>query len=294
VSAPMNLQRVFMLASDHRWQWEAWCDEAGVVPARIADVKQLVVEAFLQARAQSADVRRAGALLLDTVYGAAAIGRARAAGVPVGIPVEKAGVFPLEWQQDPCHAGLSGHSFAKVLIRHRPEWEPDVRRRQMDKLLELQAWCRGERMPLLIEVVIMRQDEPRREFEAVGRPRLLASVIRDAYSRELEPDLWKIEGAGSAEGAAIVDEAIRERPGPRQIILGKGADAEMIASWFDHAARLPSAVGFAMGRSVFWDPGTAYLRGTLPAAAASQAMASRYLHLIEEWERRLASSGDRS
>jgi myo-inositol catabolism protein IolC len=290
VSAPMNLEQVFMLASDHRWQWEAWCDAAGIGRPRIADVKLLVVEAFLQAREQSAAVRSAGALLLDAVYGAEAIGRARAAGVPAGTPVEKAGVFPLEWQQDPFHAGLPGNSFAKVLVRYRPEWDSDARHRQMDKLLDLQAWCRRARMPLLVEVVIMRQHEPEREFEEVGRPRLLASVIREAYSRTLEPDLWKIEGAGSAEGAAIVDEAIRERAGPRQIILGKGADTSVIASWFETAARLPSAVGFAIGRSVFWDPGTAYLLGTLPAAEASREMASRYLHLIEEWQRRRSRS----
>jgi 5-dehydro-2-deoxygluconokinase len=291
VSVPMNREQVFMLASDHRWQWEEWCDTAGVARSRVAEIKQLVVEAYLLARERSGDVVRAGALLLDRVYGGEAIARARAAGVPVGTPVEQAGVFPLAWQHEPFHQGLPGHSFAKVLIRHRPEWEPAARRAQLDKLLALQAWCRGARMPLLIEIVIMRQHEAEREFEEIGRPRLLASVIREAYGVDLEPDLWKIEGAGSAEGAALVDEAIRARPAPRQIILGKGADAKMIADWFAIAARLPSAIGFAIGRSVFWEPGTAYLLGERSAHDARREMASRYLQLIDEWQRRAGKVG---
>ena len=43
----MNLKRIYMLASDHRWQWEEWCDSAGVARPRIAEVKQLIFEAFL-------------------------------------------------------------------------------------------------------------------------------------------------------------------------------------------------------------------------------------------------------
>src|SRR5574342_350328 len=100
----MDLSRVYMLASDHRWQWEEWCDGASVARDRISEVKNLVVDAFLRARELSDDVRRYGALLLDHKYGGDAVGRARAAGVPVGTPVERAGQFPLEWQDTPFHA----------------------------------------------------------------------------------------------------------------------------------------------------------------------------------------------
>jgi 5-dehydro-2-deoxygluconokinase len=272
-----------MLACDHRWQWEEWCDAAGVPRWRISEVKSLVVDAFAAARARSGDVARSGALLLDTIYGADAVRRARAEGVPVGAPVEKAGVFPLEWQSDPFHAGQTGNSFVKVLVRYRPEWEQAAKDEQMRKLLDLQAWCRAQRIVLLVEVVIMRKDEDEREFEERGRPRILASVIRNAYARGLVPDLWKIEGTASLEGAALVDEAIRERPEPRQLILGKAADHATIARWFATAAPLSSTVGFAIGRSVFWEPSTAYLTGRMAAAEAVERMSASYLSLIDEW-----------
>ena len=279
----MNLSRIFLLASDHRWQWEEWCDAAGVARPRIAEAKQLVVQAFVRARERSDEVRRDGALLLDSQYGAEAVAAAKRAGIPVGTPVERAGRFPLEWQDDPFHKDLPGNSYAKVLVRYRPEWEASAKDAQMRKLLELQAWCRRERMPLLVEIIIMRSGEDEREFEERGRPSLLASVIRDAYTRDLVPDLWKIEGTSSRAGAALIDAAIRERPEPRQLILGKGADASLIEKWFDAAAGLPSTAGFAIGRSVFWDPCTAYLKGQLAAGPAVAAMASTYLDLIAQW-----------
>jgi 5-dehydro-2-deoxygluconokinase len=278
-----------MLASDHRWQWEEWCDGAGVPRARIAEAKRLVFDAFRRAREQSEDVWQYGALLLDSMYGAEAVAAARTAGIPVGTPVERAGRFPLEWQDRPFYAGLVGNSFAKVLVRYRPEWEESAKDGQMAKMLELQSWCRQEQMPLLVEIIIMRNGEDEREFEERGRPALLASVIRDSYRRDLVPDLWKIEATTSSTGAALIDAAIRERPGPRQLILGKGADAALIERWFDAAAGLASPAGFAIGRSVFWGPCTGYLQGTVDRGAAVDSMAGCYLNLIEQWTARVTA-----
>jgi myo-inositol catabolism protein IolC len=289
----MDCSRIFMLASDHRWQWEEWCDGAGIARTRIGEAKALVFDAFLAARERSADVRRHGALLLDTVYAADSIAQARAAGVIVGAPVEKAGVSPLEWQSNPFHDGHAGNSFVKVLVRYRSEWSDAMTHAQLQKLLELQAWCRAQPVTLLIEIVIMRAGEPELEFEERGRPQLLAGLIRDAYARGLVPDLWKIEGTPSRDGAATIDHAIGEHPRPRQVILGKNADPATIAAWFDASAHLPSTAGFAIGRSVFWEPCTAYLSGRCPAPEAVETMTNRYLDLTAQFvERNRRSGGD--
>ena len=167
-----------MLASDHRWQWQEWCDKNAVARERISVVKALVFDAFLQAREQSDDVRQYGALLLDNQYGADTMAKAMARGIPVGAPVEKAGVFPLQRERDPFHAMSRGNSFVKVLVRYRPEWAPSDREAQWAKLLELQTWCTEARIPLLVEIIIMRSGEDEREFEHHGRPAMLAGLIR--------------------------------------------------------------------------------------------------------------------
>ena len=282
----MDLTRIYMLASDHRWQWEEWCDQAGVARERISEIKSIVLDGFLRARERSSDVRAHGSLLLDNKYGTDAVARAKAEGIPVGTPVEKAGVFPLEWEREPFHALSEGNSFTKALIRYRPEWPESHRRGQMDKLLELQDWCIGAGVPLLVEIIIMKSGEDDHEFEERGRPRMLAALIHEAYGRGLVPSVWKIEGTRSRDGAHLIDSAIRERPEPRQVILGKGADPASIASWFEAAAALPSTAGFAIGRSVFMDPATAYLTGRATNDEATETIAARYLALIDQWKQR--------
>ena len=82
-----------MLASDHRWQWEEWCGKNGEPRGRISEVKGLVLDAFLQARERSDDVREYGALLLDNQYAAGVMADAMARGIPVGAPVERPACF---------------------------------------------------------------------------------------------------------------------------------------------------------------------------------------------------------
>ncbi len=282
----MDCTRVYMLACDHRWQWEEWCDAQGIARQRVAEVKQLVYDGFLRARAASEDVRAHGALLLDSTHAAGAVASAKAAGIAVGTPVEKGGTFPLEWEREPFHKGLEGNSFVKVLVRYRPEWTAESKRTQMTKLLDLQAWCRHAGTALLVEIIVMRGTEDEQEFDDTGRPALLAGLIRESYAAGLVPQIWKIEAASSADGAALIDRVIRERLEPRQLILGKGADTEKILRWFAHAAPLQSTAGFAIGRSVFWDAGTGFLKGTSTADEAKATIAARYLALVEEWKRR--------
>jgi 5-dehydro-2-deoxygluconokinase len=272
-----------MLAGDHRWQWEQFCDERRIDRCRIPEIKGLIVDAFLEARRQSADVARSGSLLLDPQYSAAHIARARRDGAIVGTPSEKANTFPLEWPSAAPFADPPAGSFVKVLVKDRSDYAPALRDGQFEKLKALQRWCRASSAPLVIEVLVPRHTEPEREFEETERPAMLAQSIRDAYARGIEPEYWKIEGTTSAAGAASVDRAIVERPMCRQIILGKAADPALIAQWFATAAKCASASGFAIGRSVFWNPCSAFLEGKMSSADAANAMTRTYLGLIERW-----------
>ena len=157
-----------------------------------------------------------------------------------------------------------------------------MRAGQFEKLLALQAWCRSFDAPLLVEILVPREKEREDEFEERLRPAMLAQSIRDAYARGLEPDYWKIEGTTSEAGAALVESVIAERGG-RQIILGKGAERALIAKWFAAAASSATLSGFAIGRSVFWKPGTAFLSGALTAERAVDQMVSTYIALVDAY-----------
>jgi 5-dehydro-2-deoxygluconokinase len=280
----LNSGTVYMLAGDHRWQWEEWCDANAVSRDRIADAKKLIVDAFLAARAESRPVAAHGALLLDTQYGDQAVRRAMSEGVTVGSPAERAGVFPLEWPRSHFAERIPG-SFAKVLVKDRPDYDAALRTAQQDKLLELQRWCQTNGRQLVVEVLVPRDGEPEDEFEERGRPLAIASAIREAYARGLHPEFWKIEGTTSTSGARIVDDAVARHPGCRLIILGKNAEPALIGRWFTAAAACPTASGFAIGRSVFWKPCAAFLAGTSTASDAVNAMKATYLSLVSAWDR---------
>lgn len=279
----LDPNRVYMLAADHRWQWEEWCAKRSIPSSRIETAKALALEGFQRARARSPAARTWGALLLDEQYGGTTIRRAREAGVEVGTPAERAGAFPLEWASEPCDAALTG-SFVKVLILYRSDQAVEIRDRQLAMLLELQTWCQRNGKPLVVEVLVSREKEDEEQFERQLRPAMVADAIRLAYSRDLVPEYWKIEGTIDPEGAATIDAAVRERSECRQILLGKAADLATIRQWFAAVRACPSAVGFAIGRSVFWEPSTRVLAGELTADRGADAIAENYLALIEAWE----------
>ena len=43
----LNSECVYMLAADHRWQWEEWCDARSIPRTRIPEVKRLASDGFL-------------------------------------------------------------------------------------------------------------------------------------------------------------------------------------------------------------------------------------------------------
>jgi 5-dehydro-2-deoxygluconokinase len=273
---------VYMMAIDHRWQWAEWCDRHRIDHMRIREVKKLAADAFLLARRDSACVRDSGVLLVDLVYGVEAFARARAGGATVGTPAERAGVFPLEWT-DSFDRALRG-DFAKVLVRHKADIERHVFDDQLSKLAELHQWCGAVEKPLVLEVLVSGPPDDA-AFEREGRPRLLAAYIRTAYERGIVPQYWKIEGVPDASVMAVVDGAIREREGPKQLILGKGAGLDTVNTWFEAARDAASAAGFAIGRTVYWKPACEFLLGRLAADDAVHEMAGNYRTVIDLWRR---------
>ena len=279
----LNPNRVYMLAADHRWQWEEFCDARSLPRERIRDVKRVAYDGFLRAREQSPAAREFGALLIDEQYSSPVIAEALSAHLTVGTPAEKAGAIPLAWATDPFSAALTG-AFVKVLARYRRDDTAETVAEQWAKLEALQAWCRGAGKPLVLEVLVARKQEPEDEFEASGRPAMLAEFIAEAYRRGLTPEFWKIEGTLAPEGARTIDTAVAANPACRQIILGKAADLSTIDRWFSACRHSTRAAGFAIGRSVFWEPSAAFLEGKRSASEAASDIAATYLRLIEAWD----------
>ena len=112
----------------------------------------------------------------------------------------------------------------------------------------------------------------------------MAEYIRHAYSVGLVPDYWKIEGTTDVSAAALIDRAIAAHPLPRFLVLGKGAGIDLVLRWFATAKTMTTASGFAIGRTVYFDPVTRWLRGDLTRDDALERISTTYRSLIDRWE----------
>ena len=100
-------------------------------------------------------------------------------------------------------------------------------------------------------------------------------------------DVWKIEGVDArADCEMLVAQA---RTGGREgvvcVVLGRGADDAKVDHWLGEAAPVEGFVGFAIGRSIWWDPLKAYVDGKIERRAAAQQIAQNYLRFVKVYER---------
>jgi 5-dehydro-2-deoxygluconokinase len=275
---------VYMLAADHRWQWEEWCDARSIPRTRIPEVKRLAADGFRLARDRSPRVREFGALLLDAQYSSDVIGEARRDGLIVGTPAEKAGAFPLAWSTEPFERGAHRH-VRQGLVRFRPDDADGDPRRPVAQAGHAPGVVPSRRYP-----VGRRSPRPAPAgTRGAVRYRGPSSDARRLHRRVVpprsDPAVLEDRRHTRADGARTIDRAIAARPQCRQIILGKAADIATIERWFAAAHDSPTAVGFAIGRSVFWEPSTAFLAGSSTAADAAANICANYLQLVNAWRR---------
>jgi myo-inositol catabolism protein IolC len=88
------------------------------------------------------------------------------------------------------------------------------------------------------------------------RPHLMAQTIQALQDAGVEPDVWKVEGLDRQEDAVKVVEVARRggRDTVGLIVLGRGAERDRVIHWLKTAARVPGFIGFAVGRTSFWQP----------------------------------------
>jgi myo-inositol catabolism protein IolC len=100
----------------------------------------------------------------------------------------------------------------------------------------------------------------------------------------VEPDIWKIEGLDEREDCARIAEAARAdgRDAVRCVVLGRGGDESKVVHWLQAGAGVPGFVGFAVGRTIWWDPLESWLAGASPDEA-SETIARNYRRLVDAY-----------
>lgn len=128
-------------------------------------------------------------------------------------------------------------------------------------------------------------------YDAEVRPRLMNEAIRQLQDAGVEPDVWKIEGlADRAHCEEIVATARRDgRDGVACIVLGRGADEAAVRHWLEVASGVPGFVGFAVGRTSFWDAVVGHRAGKTTRVEAVARISRRFREWVDIFGRGLAA-----
>ena len=289
---------LYLLAFDHRASFSRDLFRMSGTPtqeqlAQIADAKAVIFEGFLQALARGAPDAEAG-VLVDEHYGASVARSARERGALLAMPVEASGQkqFSLEYGDDfGAHVERFDPDLVKVLVRYNPA-DGEANAGQVHRLSALTTWLHTQGRKFLFELLIPATAE---QLASVGgdadrydlelRPNLLLRTIDELQNGGVEPDIWKIEGLDRARDCERVVEQVRRggREGVACIVLGRGASQSRVADWLRVAAPVDGFLGFAVGRSIWFEPLTAYLDG-MPRQDVSARIGVAYLELIRVYE----------
>ena len=124
-------------------------------------------------------------------------------------------------------------------------------------------------------------------YDVELRPQLVLRTMAELQDAGVEPDLWKIEGLDRSEDCRRV--AGQARIGGREhvtcIVLGRGADERRVIHWLEQAAGVPAFVGFAVGRTLWWNELVAYVAGATDRGSAAAGIAANYHRMVEAWTR---------
>ena len=294
-------EKLYILAFDHRgsFQKKMFGIEGDPTPEeteKIADAKRLIFEGVLEAVSRGAEPSATG-VLVDEQFGSDIPRRAREHGLTLAMPVEKSGQneFDFDYGEDfGAHIEEFDPAFSKVLVRYNPEDDPVLNERQLGRLKRLADWLHEHDRKFLFELLVPATDEQlaklggdAERYDAELRPELMRRAIEEIQDAGIEADVWKIEGVDEGEDAAMLVRQTRSgdgREGVACVLLGRGASTAKVEQWLEAAAPIDGFVGFAIGRSIWWDALKGFLADELERDAAASEIAENYLHFVRVYE----------
>jgi myo-inositol catabolism protein IolC len=292
---------LYILPFDHRGSFETgmfgW--KGALTPeqtAQIADAKQVIYDGFKTAVAAGVPNEKAG-ILVDEQFGSAILRDAVAKGYVTACPAEKSGQeeFDFEYGEDFAqHIEALHPSFCKVLVRYNPEGDSALNRRQSARLKRLSDHLHSTSRSLFMFELLVPPEKAqldkvkgnKKVYDLELRPRLMVETIQQLQDARVEPDVWKIEGLDRREDCESIVAAARA--GGREkvscIVLGRGEDDKKVREWLITAAGVPGFIGFAVGRTDFWDPLADWRSEKTTRAAAVAEIARRYRAFVDIFE----------
>jgi 5-dehydro-2-deoxygluconokinase len=296
---------LYILPFDHRASFET--KMFGFHPpltaeqtAQVAGAKAVIYDGLQQAVAGGVPKDRAG-ILVDEQFGAAVLRDAHAKGYLTAMPTEKSGQDEFDFQYGADfaqHIEAFDPTFCKVLVRYNPEGDRDMNRRQAARLKQLSDYLHKTGRLYMFELLVpaepaqlARLGGDKKAYDLRLRPGLMIGTIQELQDAGVEPDVWKIEGLDRREDCEKVVAAARRggRGHVGCIVLGRGEDDEKVRQWLRTAAGVPGFIGFAVGRTTFWNPLVDLRAGKTGRDEAVGRIARSYREWVDVFDRAKAA-----
>lgn len=294
-------KKLYILAFDHRgsFQKKFFGIEGDPDPeqtAMIADAKHLIFEGVQRAVATGADASVTG-VLVDEQFGGTVPEEARGQGLKLAMPAERSGQNMFDFQygdQFGEHIERFDPDFTKVLVRYNPDGGAEENREQLQKLKRLSGWLHSKERKFLFELLVPAEDAQLQKvdgstdrYDTELRPELMRRAIAEIQDAGIEVDIWKIEGVDERSDCEMLVNQARTsgRDGVVCVVLGRGADDAKVDHWLEQAAPVDGFVGFAIGRSIWWNPLKEYVDGKIERSVGARTIAENYLRFVKVYER---------
>ena len=293
---------LYILPFDHRGSFQTkmfgWTGTLSPSQtAEIASTKQVIYDGFKSALQAGVPKKKAG-ILVDEQFGAAILRDAAANGYTTACPAEKSGQeeFDFEYGENFAKHIESFHpTFCKVLVRYNPEGDRALNRRQAARLKRLSDYLHtAGRSKFMFELLVPAEKSQldqvkgdKKAYDLEVRPRLMVETIEQLQDARIEPDVWKIEGLDRRGDCEKVVASARRggRKNVGCIILGRGENDQKVREWLSTAATVDGFIGFAVGRTSFWNPLVNMRANKITRDAAAGQIAALYREFVDIFEK---------
>lgn len=289
---------LYILPFDHRGSFQTklfgWTGNLSAAQtAEIAASKQVIYDAFKSALNQGVAEEKAG-ILVDEQFGGAILHDAKRHGYITSCPAEKSGQDEFDFEygdQFAEHIEAFQPTFCKVLVRYNPEGDQALNQRQAARLKRLSEYLHGSSSSLLMFELLVPAEKTQLDrfkgdknaYDLELRPQLMVQTIEQMQKAGVEPDVWKIEGLEHRTDCEKIVAAARHggRDKVGCILLGRGEDDQKVREWLATASGVPGFIGFAVGRTSFWEPLVDLRARKITREQAVSDIAGRYTEFVQ-------------
>ncbi len=287
----MKHQPLLILPFDHRssfskklFGWEGELSQSQV--KKISEYKKIVYLGFLEVAKTAKDKKHFG-ILVDQYFGTSILQDAEKKGFTVTMPVEKSGqkAFTFNYGNDfGKWIEKIKPDYVKILVRYHPA-NKDINKIQLKRLARLNDYCKKHGHKMMFELLVpatdadMKKAKTPANYDTKIRPIRTVQAIRE-IKKVIKPELWKMEGFSKADWKKVLKALGKDT---EVIILGRGQSDAKVEKWLRDAASFDQIVGFAVGRTIFFQPLEDLLGKKINKKQAVNQIGKNYRKYVNIW-----------